>query len=58
MANHTVEQIAPHMALLALALIQRGYSPLDALRLLCGREMVDSMVASLYDELRGKEARS
>jgi hypothetical protein len=35
-----------------LALVENGVSPVDALRAVCGSEVVDAMISDIYDELR------
>lgn len=36
------------------AKISEGAAPIDALRMVCGAEVVDQMISDLYDELRTK----
>lgn len=40
-----------------LALIAAGQSPVDALRAVCGADVVTAMISDLYDELHSKAAR-
>ena len=51
--NPTKSQIASRRI---LALIAAGLTPVDALKAVCGAEVTDQMIDSLYHELRAKGA--
>lgn len=37
-----------------LALIAKGKSPVEALRIVCGADAVDAMITRVYNDLRAK----
>jgi len=42
------------LSLRVRALVEDGNSPVEALRMVCGAAVVDSMIDTLYNELRAK----
>ncbi len=40
-----------------LALVATGVTPIDALRTICGADLVDRMIDELYTELRAQAVR-
>jgi hypothetical protein len=42
------------ISLRILALVREGKSPVDALRAVCGNDVVDLMIDSLYADIRAK----
>ena len=42
------------ISLKVLALIGQGMTPIEALKTVCGSDVVDTMISDLYDALRAK----